>query len=61
LDVEAQVIDDWETELATISERVNKVEIRLGEALDCQENQTSELIRQYREHKSRHWYSLRRR
>jgi hypothetical protein len=61
LDVEAQVIDDWETELATISERVNKVEIRLGEALDCQENQTSELFRQYREHKSRHWYSLRRR
>jgi len=61
LDVEAQVIDDWETELGAISERVNKVEIRLEDALGCQENQTSELFRQYREHRSRHWYSLRRR
>ena len=61
LDVEAQVIDDWETELAAISERVNKVEIRLGDALGCQENQTSELFRQHREQRSRHWYSLRRR
>jgi len=60
-DVEAQVIDDWETELAAISERVNKVEIRLGNALGCQENQTRELFRQYREHRSRHWYSLGRR
>ncbi len=60
LDVEAQVIDDWETELAAISERVNKVEIRLGDALGCQENQTIELFRQYREqNRSRHWYSLR--
>ena len=32
-DIEAQVIDDWETELAAISERVNKVELRLGDAL----------------------------
>ena len=61
MDVEAQVIDDWETELGAISERVNKVEIRLEDALGCQENQTSGLFRQYREHRSRHWYSLRRR
>jgi hypothetical protein len=60
LDVEAQVIDDWETELAAISERVNKIELRLGDALGCQESQTSELFRQYRENRH-HWYSLRRR
>jgi hypothetical protein len=60
-DVEAQVIDDWETELAAISERVNKVELRLGDALGCRENQTSELFRQYREQRRRHWYGLRRR
>jgi len=60
LDVEAQVIDDWETELAAISERVNKIELRLGDALACQESQMTELFRQYRE-KRRHWYSLRRR
>ena len=60
-DIEAQVIDDWETELAAISERVNKVELRLGDALGCQENQTSELFRQYREQRRRHWYGLRRR
>ena len=60
LDVEAQVIDDWETELAAISERVNKIGLRLGDALGCQESQMSELFRQYRE-KRRHWYSLRRR
>ena len=60
-DVEAQVIGDWETKWAAISERVNKVELRLGDALGCQENQTSELFRQYREHRRRHWYGLRRR
>ena len=60
LDVEAQVIDDWETELAAISERVNKIGLRLGDALGCQESQMSELFRQYKE-KRRHWYSLRRR
>jgi hypothetical protein len=60
LDVEAQIIDDWETELAAISERVSKVELRLEEALGCQENQTSELFRQYRQQR-RHWYSLGRR
>jgi hypothetical protein len=34
LDVEAQVIEDWKNDLVTISERVNKVELRLGDSLD---------------------------
>ncbi|MGB6674423.1 MAG: hypothetical protein WBE34_18495 [Candidatus Nitrosopolaris sp.] len=61
LDVEAQVIEDWKNDLVTISERVNKVELRLGDSLGCQEHQTSELFRQYREQRRHHWYSLWRR
>jgi len=58
LDFDAQVIDDWENELATISRRVSKLELRLEDGLGCQQNQTSEIFRQYREHRRRRWYGL---
>jgi hypothetical protein len=58
LDFDAQVIDDWENELATISRRVSKLELRLEVGLGCQQNQTSELFRQYRERRRRRWYGL---
>lgn len=58
LDVEAQVVDDWESELASLSERVTKIELRLRESLDCQENQMCELFRRYKEQRRRRWFSL---
>ena len=58
LDLDARVIDDWENELATISRRVSKLELRLEDGLGCQQNQMSMLFRQYREQRRRHWYSL---
>ncbi len=58
LDLDARVIDDWENELATISRRVSKLESRLEDGLCCQQNQMSELFRQYREQRRRRWYSL---
>jgi hypothetical protein len=58
LDFDAQVIDDWENELATISRRASKLELRLEDDLGCQQNQTSELFRRYREHRRRRWYGL---
>jgi hypothetical protein len=58
LDVEAKVVDDWESELASLSERVTKIELRLRESLNCQENQMCELFRYCREHRRRRWFSL---
>jgi len=58
LDVEAQVVDDWESELASLSERVNKLELRLRESLDCQENQMCELYRRCKEQRRGRWFSL---
>jgi hypothetical protein len=58
LDVEAQVVDDWESELASLNERVTKIELRLRESLDCQENQMCELFRYCREQRRRRWFSL---
>jgi hypothetical protein len=56
--VEAQVVDDWESELASLSERVTKIELRLRESLDCQENQMCELFSWYREQRRRRWFRL---
>jgi hypothetical protein len=58
LDVDPQVVDDWESELASLSERVNKIEIRLRESLDCQESQMCELFGRCREQRRRLWFGL---
>jgi len=58
LDVDAQVVDDWESELSSVSERVNKIELRLRESLDCQESQMCELFRKCKEQRRRRWFSL---
>ena len=58
LDVDAQVVDDWENELASLSERVTKLELRLRESLDCQENQMCELYRKCKEQRRRYWFNL---
>jgi hypothetical protein len=58
LDVEAQVVADWESELASLSERVNKLELRLSESLRCQESQMCELYGRCKEQRRRRWFSL---